>query len=182
MDKTSRQIGLWVMVAALMVVPVAVERALLGIEWDRDDALFLGIMLAGIVVAGELAARAPARRAYAVGAGIAVAAGLFQAWISLAVGIIGSEDNPANRMYGAVIALAVGGAILARLRPAGLALAMVAAAMAQVIAFAVALVSGLGFTGPITLFFTTLWLIAGWSFRRSATVDLPSLTLNAETI
>ncbi len=46
--------------------------------------------------------------------------------------------------------------------------AMVAAAIAQVLVFVFALVGGLGFTGPITVFFTALWLIAGWLFRKAA--------------
>lgn len=33
-------------------------------------------------------------------------------------------------------------------------------------AFVVALTSGFGFTGPITVFFATLWLSAGWLFRE----------------
>nr|MBA3525748.1 hypothetical protein [Sphingomonas sp.] len=30
-----------------------------------------------------------------------------------------------------------------------------------------ALIAGLGFTGPITVFFTALWLIAAWLFQRA---------------
>ncbi len=182
MNTANRRIGLWAIAAALMVVPVAIERALNGIEWDVGDAMFLCILLTGLAVAGELAARAPVRRAFAVGTGIAIAAALLQAWINLAVGVIGSEDNPANFIYAGVIAVALGGAIFARLRPADMARAMVVTAVAQVAAFAVALASGLGFTGPITVFFTSLWLIAGWSFRRAATRDLHSITNQTEKI
>lgn len=180
MNTANKRIGLWAIAAALMAVPVAIERALNGIEWDVGDAMFLCILLTGLAVAGELAARAPARRAFAVGTGIAFVAALLQAWINLAVGVIGSEDNPANFIYAAVIAVALGGAIFARFRPADMARAMIAAAVAQLAAFAVALAGGLGFTGPITVFFTSLWLIAGWSFRRAASQDLPSTINQAE--
>jgi hypothetical protein len=70
-------------------------------------------------------------------------------------------------MYFAVVGVAAGGALVARLRPLGLAYAMVAAAAAQIVTFVAALVLGLGFTGPITVFFTALWLISAWLFRRS---------------
>jgi hypothetical protein len=38
-------------------------------------------------------------------------------WMNLAVGIIGSEDNPANLMYGGVLAVAIVGAFMVRFRP-----------------------------------------------------------------
>ena len=82
--------------------------------------------------------------------------------------MIGSEDNPANLIYAAVIAVAVAAALLARFRPAGMAGAMVAAAVAQAAAFAVALGAELGFTGPITVFFVALWLASAWLFRKAA--------------
>jgi hypothetical protein len=49
-----------------------------------------------------------------------------------------------------------------------MALAMVAAAGAQAAAFVAAIVSGAGFTGPITIFFVTLWLLSAWLFREAA--------------
>ena len=52
-------------------------------------------------------------------------------WINLAVGIIGSEDNPANLMYGGVLAVGVAGAVAARFRPGGMARALAATALAQ---------------------------------------------------
>ena len=64
--------------------------------------------------------------------------------------------------------MAAVGALLARFRPAGMALAMVAAAVAQILAFAFALAAGLGFTGPITVFFAALWLISASLFRKAA--------------
>ncbi len=45
------------------------------------------------------------------------------------------------------------GAVLARFRPLGMARAMAATGIAQIFAFVVALATGLGFTGPITVFF-----------------------------
>jgi hypothetical protein len=39
---------------------------------------------------------------------------MFLVWMNLAVGIIGSEDNPANLMFGGVLALGILGAFIAR--------------------------------------------------------------------
>jgi hypothetical protein len=50
--------------------------------------------------------------------------------MNLAVGIIGSEDNPANLMYGGVLAVGIIGAIIARFEPHGMARALVATTLA----------------------------------------------------
>ena len=76
-------------VAALMIVPVIVLRAIEGQEWDPGDAVFLLILVGGIGLALEVAARVPDRIAYGAAFGLAILAGLIQAWVNLAVGIIG---------------------------------------------------------------------------------------------
>ena len=155
--------------AALMVLPLIALRGLDPRAWDAPgDFVFLAILLAGVAVAFEVAARVPDRRAYRAAAAVAAAAGFLQIWVNLAVGIIGSEDNPANWIYAAVIAVAAAGAVLARFQAWGMAAAMAATAVAQGLAFVVALAAGLGFTGPITVFFVSLWLISAWLFRKSA--------------
>ena len=70
--------------------------------------------------------------------------------MNLAVGIIGTEDNPANLMYGGVLAVGIVGAIIARFQPHGMARALVATALAQALVAVIALIAGLGFAGPIT--------------------------------
>lgn len=152
-----------------MVLPLVAIRGVAASAWDAPgDFVFLAILLGGVGIAYEIAARVSERGAYAAACALALAAGPLQAWVNLAVGVIGSEDNPANLIYAAVIAVAVAAALLARFRPAGMAGAMVAAAVAQAAAFVVALGAGLGFTGPITLFFVALWLASAWLFRKAA--------------
>lgn len=155
-------------IGAAMLLPVIALRVAENAPRDPGDYVFLAILFTGIAAAFEIAARVSRQRAYVAAAAIAVAAAVLQAWINLAVGTIGTEDNPANWIYAAVLGIAAVGALLARFRPAGMALAMSAAAAAQVLAFAVALAAGLGFTGPITIFFTALWLISAGLFRRAA--------------
>ena len=162
------RLAVWGGGAALMLVPVLAMRATDSAASDPGDFIFLGILLAGVGAAFELAARASDRTAYRMAAGIALAAAFLNIWINLAVGIIGSEDNPANWIYAGVLAVAAAGAALARFRPIGMARAMAATAAAQVMAFVVALAAGFGFTGPITVFFAALWLISAWLFRKAA--------------
>ncbi len=59
--------------------------------------------------------------------------------MNLAVGLIGSEDNPANLMYVGVLAVGIIGAILARFSPLGMARALFATALAQALVAVIAL-------------------------------------------
>ena len=152
-----------------MLLPVRAIRGVDPAAWDLPgDFMFLALLLTGAGLAYELGARVPDRSAYRAAAVIALAAAFMNVWINLVVGIIGSEDNPANWMYAGVLAVAALGAILARFHPRGMARAMVAAVTAQALVFAVALVVSLRFTGPITAFFAALWLLSALLFHRAA--------------
>jgi len=114
--------------------------------------------------------------AYRIAAGLALAAVFLLIWINAAVGVIGSEDEGANLLYGGVLAVALAGAVVARFRAAGMAWAMAAAALAQGLVPAVASTlwpdarhlvwssQVLGLTG----LFAGMWLVSAWLFRRSA--------------
>ena len=60
-----------------------------------------------------------------------LATGVPDRGINLAVGVIGSEENPANLMFGGVLAVGIVGAVVARFRPRGMARALVSTAVAQ---------------------------------------------------
>lgn len=65
-------------------------------------------------------------------------------WVNLAVGIIGSEDNPLNVVFVGVLAIGIVGAFIARFQPRGMARAMVAVGIAQVLVAVAALIGGHG--------------------------------------
>ena len=104
------------------------------------------------------------RVSYRIAMGIALFAALLILWINLAVGIIGEPDDPANLMYFAVLAVGLGGAVIARLRPGGMARVLMVMALAQVLVGAVTLSTGMGFppTPPLTYLVLNLVLIAFW--------------------
>ena len=112
---------------------------------------------------------------YRFAVGIAIVAVLMIAWLSLGVGIIGRDGDPANRMYFGVIAVGIIGALIARFRPGGMARALFAMAFAQTLVGAIALNGGLGrpWSGPLELsllngFFVALFVGSAWLFRRTA--------------
>lgn len=107
--------------------------------------------------------------------GVALAAALLLAWLSLGVGIIGRDGDSANRMYFGVLAVGVVGAIIARFRPRGMAWVLLAMALAQMLVAAIALIAGLGrpWSGALELlalnaFFVMLFVVAALLFRHSA--------------
>jgi hypothetical protein len=113
--------------------------------------------------------------AYRAAAGVALAAALLLVWLSLGVGIIGKDGDPANLMYFGVLAVGVVGAILARFQPEGMARALLATALAQALVAVIALVARLGlpWSGPaeilgLTGFFVALFAGSAWLFRRAA--------------
>ena len=115
------------------------------------------------------------RTAYRTAIGVALAASLMLIWLSLGVGIIGQDGDPANVMYFGVLTVGIVGAIIARFQPRGMARALVAMALAQALVTVIALGAGLGlpWSGPAEIvllngFFIALFVGSAWLFRRSA--------------
>lgn len=108
------------------------------VAWDETDFAVMGIMLFGACSAYELAARTTRNIAYQAAVGVAVVAAFILIWMNLAVGIIGAEDNPANLMFGGVLAVAILGALVVRFKPYGMARALAATALAQALAGVIA--------------------------------------------
>lgn len=78
--------------------------------------------------------------AYRIAVGLALTAAFLIVWLNAAAGLIGIEDDdPANLLYVGVLAVGLVGAIIARLRPRGMAGAMFATALAQALVGAIAL-------------------------------------------
>jgi hypothetical protein len=78
--------------------------------------------------------------AYRVAFGLALTAAFLIVWLNVAAGLIGIEDDdPANLLYVAVLAIGLIGAMLARFQPRGLARALFGTALAQALVGAIAL-------------------------------------------
>jgi hypothetical protein len=170
------RIAVWGGAAFLLLLPLVAMQFTDEVNWDETDFIVFGAMLALACGTYELAVRMTRSRAYRAAVGVAVVAAFLLIWINLAVGIIGSEDNPANLMYGGVLAVGVIGGIIARFQAGGMARVLVVMALIQAMVFVIALVAGLGFTGPITLFFVALWLLSASLFRAAARQQIPIVT------
>lgn len=170
------RIGAWTGAALILLLPLAAMQLTDEVNWGRADFAAFGAMLLAVGGIFEAAARTTANAAYRAASGIALATAFVLVWMNLAVGIIGSEDNPANMMFGGVLAVGFIGAVVARCRPAGMARALAATALAQASVAAIALIAGSDVTGPIrpagilmlTGLFVAPWLVAAWLFRKAA--------------
>jgi hypothetical protein len=174
--RSGLQLAVWGGAGLMLLLPLLAMQFSDEVRWDATDFLLLGAMLAAAGGAWELAARATGSRAYRAGAGLGLAAAFALVWINLAVGIIGSEDNPANLIYGAVLAAGLLVAVAARFRAEGMARVMAATALVQALAAPLAVAAGLGpmpagaalEVAALNGAFALLWLGSGWLFRKAA--------------
>jgi hypothetical protein len=144
-------------------------------NWGLFDFVFAGALIFGTGLTYVLVARRGGNMAYRFAVGTALAAAFLLVWINLAVGVIGSEDNPANLMYFGVLAIGFLGAIIAELRPRGMARVLVTMALAQALVPVIALVIWKpqvtsGVAGVLTLngFFVVLFVGSALLFRSAA--------------
>lgn len=114
--------------------------------------------------------------AYGIAAALAVATALFLVWGALAMGILGAEGDPADRMYLGVLTVGIIGAVVARFQAEGMARALVAMALAQVVVVVIALIIGKQ-DSPVSSVFEIVWLNgsfvalflgSAWLFRSAA--------------
>jgi hypothetical protein len=146
------------------------------VNWSAGDFAVFGALLIGVGLAGEVMARRTGDWTYRAALGLALATAVVLILANGAVGIIGSEDDAANLMFGGVLAVGLVGALAARFRPAGMARALVATAAAHGAAGVIALAAGWGAASAAwpwdvavsTGVFAALWLLSAWLFRRAA--------------
>ncbi|UOQ97379.1 hypothetical protein MUN81_19345 [Hymenobacter sp. 5317J-9] len=170
---------------ALLLIPLVAMQFSAEVQWTSFDFVVAGGLLFGAGSLFVLVARPANSTAYRLAAAVAVAAGLLLVWANLAVGLVGSEDNPANLLYVSVLAVALVGAIAARFRPQGMSRAMFGAALAYVLVTLIALFvwkpTGAAAEPGVQLAnvlaanaaFAAMWVFSGWLFRRAAQVSGP---------
>jgi hypothetical protein len=144
-------------------------------NWGLFDFVFAGALIFGTGLTYVLVARRGGNMAYRFAVGLALAAAFLLVWINLAVGVIGSEDNPANLMYYGVLAIGFLGTIIAELRPHGMSRVLFAMALAQALVPVIALLiwkpqltSGVAGVLTLNAFFVVLFVGSALLFRNAA--------------
>lgn len=166
----------WGIAVAIVAAPfVAMQLHAEGVNWSTGDFLVMGVMLGAVGGILELAGRMSRNLYYRAGAGFALLGALLLIWANLAVGIVGSENNPGNQLFFVALLMGIGGILGGKARPDGMVRAMLTTAAAIVAAFAFAelgirdepmvrpTVEALG-----TSVFVALFLASAWMFRKAA--------------
>ncbi|MGQ7794568.1 hypothetical protein ACUN0C_19360 [Faunimonas sp. B44] len=144
-------------------------------DWSVADFALAGAVLFGSVPAYELTLRRTRNRAFRAATALALATALILTWMNGAVGIIGSEELPANALYWIVLTVGAVGATIARFRPRGMAVTLIATALAQALVPLVAGAAGVSLPDgeafeilALTGVFVILWLVSAWLFQTAA--------------
>lgn len=173
--RKKRIINIAIVTALILLVPLIAMQFTAEVNWDLFDFVFMGALIFGTGLAYELVARKGGAAAYRAGVGFALAASFLLIWMNGAVGIIGSEDNPANLLYAGVFAVLLIGAAIVRLEARGMARTLIATAIAQALVPVVALIIwrpdfSPGVIGVFVLnaFFVVLFVLSAVFFRRAA--------------
>ena len=136
-----RMLG-WSAAAFVLLLPLVAMQFTDEVQWDVADFVVAGVMLLTAGALFELAARKSRNSAYRAGVAVALLAAFLLVWVNAAVGLIGSENNDINMAYLGVLAVGFIGAVIARFKPHGMSLALLAMAIAQGLIALVSLVAG----------------------------------------
>lgn len=171
MHWTSWRIAAWATAALILLLPLVAMQFTDEVNWDAADFAFAAVLIIGTGIIFELAVRRVDYLAYRAAVGVALAGTFLLVWVNAAVGIIGSESNDANMMFGGVLAVGLIGAAIARLQAPGMTRVMFAMALAQAFVAVIALTAEAG--GPLELltingFFVALFAGSALLFRHAA--------------
>jgi len=183
--KRRLRVRVWIPVVIVSFVPLLAMQLSDEVVWDLADFLVFAALLFGVGLTIEWTVRKTGSTAYRSAVGFALVAAFLLIWVNGAVGIIGSENNGANLMYAGVLAIGFIGAIIARFQAYGMARAILATALAQVLVAAIALMGGMSSSGPFwpkdmflfTGFFTALWVGSACLFWIAVRKESPDGTM-----
>ncbi|MFQ5572203.1 MAG: hypothetical protein ACE5G0_21215 [Rhodothermales bacterium] len=164
----------WAAGAFMLLLALVAKQFIGEVNWVNIFAQ-TGALLVGVGIAVELALRKTGKAAYRAAVGLALGAALLLGWVNSAVGIIGSENDDANLMYGGVLVVGAIGALIVRFKPEGMARVLFATALAQALVAVIALVGRLGspYSGPLEIvsingFFVALFVGSAVLFGKAA--------------
>lgn len=176
-SRRRRLVGMALVIAFLLLLPLVAMQFTDEVEWGLGDFVAAAVLLGGAALAYELISRTSGNTTYRAAVGMAVVTTLLLIWANLAVGLIGSENNPANVMYDGVFVIGIIGATIARLRPQGMARTLFAMALAQALIPIIALLvwplpapfsEELMVVVRVTAFFVMLFVVSGLLFRHAS--------------
>lgn len=125
------KIATWVVPGIVLLIPLVAMQFSDEVKWTFFDFVVCGVILYGARFTYEWVASRESTIAYRAAVGMAVVTALILVWINGAVGIIG--DGPVNVLYAGVLVVGFIGVLIANFQPLGMARALVATAIAQML-------------------------------------------------
>jgi hypothetical protein len=168
--------GLALGTGVLLLIPLIAMQFTGEVDWDLADFIVMGTLIFGTGLTYKLITRKSGEFKYRVAIGFALATGFFLIWANLAVGIIGSENNPINLLYFGVVAVGITGAFISRFQSHKMAFVMFALALAVALVAISALITGMHRSPGSSVFeilvvngfFMLLFAISALLFRHAA--------------
>jgi hypothetical protein len=169
--------AVWGAAALLMLAPVVATQLTEEMNWSPFDFAFWGGMLLAGAGSFEVAMRLSPDWFYRAGAVVAIGTAFMLVWVNGAVGVIGSEDHPANLLYAGVLGMGVIGAAIAGFRARGMAATLALMAAAHLVIAALTLIlrwgaeeaaNWLAVTIVANAVFAGAWTLSAGLFRRAA--------------
>ena len=173
--------GVALLAAVLLLLPLLAMLITKEVDWSLFDFVAAWILLFSAGFTYRMVARKMNNIMYKAAVGVAVGTSLLLIWSNLAVGLIGSEDNPANWMYIGVLAIGFLGAIIARLQPKGMYRVLFSMAFAHALIAVIALIARLDMSAEssaieilgVNGFFVVLWIGSALLFRSVKEAQMP---------
>lgn len=180
MKNRTKRLGIWgIATGILLLIPLIAMQFTDEVNWEIADFVIMGTVLMAIGLLYELIARRSGKTIYRTAFGVGLLGAFLLFWVNGAVGIIGSADQPANLMYGAVFVVGLIGGLISRFKAKGMAVTLFATAGVQMLVPAVAFFIwpppvtswSPGVLGVFLLsaFFALLFLTSALLFRQAST-------------
>ncbi|MCA1801481.1 MAG: hypothetical protein LC662_03370 [Rhodothermaceae bacterium] len=168
--------GLAFITGVILLIPLIAMQYTGEVNWDLADFIVMGTLIFGTGLTYKLITRKSGETKYRVAIGFALAIGFFLIWANLAVGIIGSENNPINLVYFGVLAVGIIAAFIARFQSHKMAIVMFAMAIALALVAVSAVIAGMHSSPGSSLpeimgvngFFILMCVISALLFRHAA--------------
>jgi hypothetical protein len=159
----------------LLLIPLIGQQFSAEVNWTLSDFVAAGTLLFGTGSAFVFISRMAQNSMYKVAGGLALITLLFLVWSNLAVGLIGSEDEPANLMYFGIVFIGILGSIFSRFKALGMSYTSFAMAGGIVLIAIIALTMGMqDYSGSsvseilaINAFFIVPFALSGLLFRQA---------------
>jgi hypothetical protein len=175
--------AVWGAAGLLMLAPVVATQLTEEMNWSPFDFAFWGGMLLAGAGSFEVAVRLSSDWFYRAGAIVAIGTAFMLVWVNAAVGVIGSEDHPANLLYAGVLGIGVIGAAIAGFRARGMAATLAVMAAAHVVIAVLTLINRWGADQAnnwlvvvivANAVFAGAWLLSAGLFRWAAEAQIPT--------